>query len=145
MQKYFLHASSARQLRLQKRGLCSQGTCNYHYTLSNGQLHALQPTTKQWPASVSITAYSTYSVSVHFKAYEHGIDLESDDIAETQFEKSWDLLRYSKRAKQKILPCQESAFSQNLHGWLISTLWCFHTNLQNLTWIMNFWSKSRIC
>ena len=54
--------------------------------------------------------YSTYFVSAHFKAYEHGIDF--DDITETQFEILWDLLRYSKREKQKMLPCQESAFLQ---------------------------------
>ena len=143
VRNYFSHASSARQLRRQKRGLCSRG--NYHYTLSNGQLHALQPTKKQWPASVSITVYSTYAISAHLKAYEHGIDFKSNDIAETQFEKLWDLMRYSGRAKRKMLPYQESAFLQYLDGWLISTLGCFHTNLQNLTWIMMFWSKSRIC
>ena len=81
MWKYFSHASSAHQLRQQKRGLCSQGNC--HYILGNGQLHALQPTKPQWPASVSITVNSTYAVSAHLKAYEHGIDLTSDDIAET--------------------------------------------------------------
>lgn len=54
--------------------------------------------------------YSTSSVSAHFKAYEHGMDVKSDDIAETQFKKLWDLMRYSERAKQKMLPNQESAF-----------------------------------
>lgn len=142
VRKYFLHASSACQLRLRKHSLCSQGNC--HYTSGNGQLHVLQPTKQQWPASVSVTVYSTYSVSAHFNAYELSMDFKSDDIAETQFEKLWDLMKYSERAKQKMLPYQESAFLQYLHGWVISALWCFHTNLQNLTWIMMFWSKSRI-
>ena len=60
--------------------------------------------------------YSTYAVSAHLKAYEHGIDFKSNDIAETQFEKLWDLMRYSERAKRKMLPYQESAFLQYLDG-----------------------------
>ena len=66
-------------------------------------------------STASITVYSTYSVSAHFKAYELGMDFKSDHIAEAHFEKLWDLLRYSERAKQKVLPRQESAFLKYLH------------------------------
>ena len=108
MQKYFLHASSARQLRPGKHSLCSQGNC--HCTLGNGQLHALQPNGQQWQASVSIRVYSIYTVSAHFKSYEHGIDVKSDDIAETQFKKLWDLMRYSERAKQNCFLTENQHF-----------------------------------
>ena len=38
------------------------------------------------------------------------MDVKSDDIAETQFKKLWDLMRYSERAKQNCFLTENQHF-----------------------------------